>query len=112
MIHTPSFASGLDYVELNWTRPRFRPEDYQLKYVCTVKRTSTQMGKKKQSNMENATNLGSGATSFRISELRPNSVCIVFMLAVYNPASIDSGIAVTGMTSGGDTRKKIFVYLK
>ena len=110
MIRLDSFVSGLDYFKLNWTHPKFLPEKYRLNYFCTVKPTSTIKHGKNNSFMENAQNLSSNTTSVRISELRPNSICMVFLLAVYNPASIDSGIAITGMTSSGDTSKKIFSF--
>ena len=109
MIRLHSFVSGSDYVELNWTHPKFLPENYRLNYICTVKPTSTINHGKNDSIMENAQNLDSNTTSVRISELHPNSICMVFLLAVYNPASIDSGIAITGMTSSGDTSKNFFV---
>ena len=46
----------------------------------------------------NKQNLSSGTTSVTIHDLRPRSICMLFLLAVYNPASIDSGIAIIGST--------------
>ena len=39
MIRSHFVGSGPDYVQLNWTHPKFQPERYQLKYVCTMKPT-------------------------------------------------------------------------
>ena len=54
---------------------------------------------------ENAQNLSSNTTLVRISNLHPSSNCRLLLLAVYNPASIDSGIVITGTTSEEDTSK-------
>ena len=43
-------------------------------------------------------NISSNKTSIKITGLRRSSVCILNLLAVYNPASIDSGMAITEIT--------------
>ena len=98
MIHAYSLATGLDYVELNWTRPRFLPESYQLKYKCAVKVTSNYRDVNKIYITGSTKNLTSDSISFRICNLRPGSICTLILLAVYNPASIDSGVVITGNT--------------
>ena len=106
MIRTHSLASGLDYVELNWTHPKFLPERYQLDYMCIVKPTCTPNQEMGQSVTTSEQNLSSDTTSVRISNLHPNSICMLFLLAVYNPASIDSGIVITGTTFDEGTSKR------
>ena len=106
MIRIHSFVSGSDYVELNWIHPKFLPEKYRLKYFCTVNSTSNPNQTKNDFIIENSQNLSSDTTDVRISELRPSSICVLFLLAVYNPASIDSGIAIRGMTSCENSSKK------
>ena len=96
MIHALSLDTGSDYVELHWTRPRFLPETYQITYMCNLNATSEKdtrdyITKKTQ-------HLSSGTTSFRISHLLPGSNWTLVLLAVYNWASIDSGIVKTGTT--------------
>ena len=98
MIRSHSVASGPDYVKLNWTRPKFGPERYQLKYVCTIKPTYTPSNDTINYVTTKTQNLTSDTTSFTISDLRRSSVCILILLAVYNLASSDTGIAITGAT--------------
>ena len=98
MIHAYSLATGLDYVEVNWTHPRFLPESYQLKYRCAVKVTSNYKAVNKIYITGRTKNLTSDSISFRIFNLRPGSTCTLILLAVYNPASIDSGVVITGNT--------------
>ena len=98
MIRTYSFASGSDYVQLNWIHPKFLPEKYQLHYACRMETCSTNH-EKNYSILASTQNLSSNTTFVRISNLRPSSNCSLFLLAVYNPASIDSGIVITGKTA-------------
>ena len=103
MIHTHPLAAGLDYVQLNWTHPKFLPERYQLQYLCIVKPTCTPNHDMNQAITTSEETLSLATTFVRISNLRPNSICMLFLLAVYNPASIDSGIVITGPTLDEDT---------
>ena len=98
MIHGRSLVSGSDYVELNWTHPNFLPERYQVTYKCIMKATATPKFGMKYHVMTNTQYLSSGTTSFRISGLRPSSTWKLILIAVYNRASIDSGITRTGST--------------
>ena len=43
-------------------------------------------------------NVSSNITSFTISGLLPSSIYLLTLLAVYNPASIDTGIVITATT--------------
>ena len=105
MIHIHPLAYGLDYVQLNWTHPKFLPERYQLEYLCVVKPTCTPNHDMNQSITTSEQNLTLDTTSVRISNILQNSICMLFLLAVYNPASIDSGIVITG-TLDEDTGKR------
>ena len=98
MIPSHSVAFGQDYVMLNWTHPRFQPEKYQLNYVCTMKPTCIPSQETNHSFITKTQNLSSDTTSVTIPDIRPSSICMLFLLAVYNPASIDSGITITGTT--------------
>ena len=105
MIRSHSVASGPDYVNLNWSRPNFQPERYQLMHVCTLKPTCTPGHGLNNYVMTKTQNLTPNTSSVTIPNLRPSSICILFLLAVYNPASIDSGITILGKTLDEDTRK-------
>ena len=106
MIHDCSLSTGLDYIELNWTHPRFLPESYQLKYNCTLKVTSKYNDNEKNYIEEKTKKLISDTNSVTIPDLRPSSICTLILVAVYNPASIDSGIKLTGTTSDERTSKR------
>ena len=104
MIQACSLATGLDYIELSWTHPRFLPESYQLKYMCTLKVTSKY--NKKNYIQEKTRKLNSDTSSVRIPDLHPSSICTLILVAVYNPASIDSGITITGTTLDEHSSKR------
>ena len=103
MIEHSSLNSGLDYVELTWTRPKSIPEKYEINSLCFMPYTRSYLHNEIEIVNHAFSNLSSSTTSFRISQLRPNSTCVLKLLAVYNPASIDSGIVVTGTTSAERT---------
>ena len=105
MIGADSVASGPHYIELNWFHPKFRPERYQLNYVCTMKPTCMPDHDMNNYVMTKTQNLSSDSTSVTISDIRSSSICMLILLAVYNPASIDSGIALTGTTLDEDQSK-------
>ena len=103
MIQGYSLATGLDYIELNWTYPKFLPERYQLKYMCTMKRTAKYKPGNTIYNVNKTKNLSSVTASVIISDLHPSSICTVILLAVYNLASTDTGIAFNGVLLGEHT---------
>ena len=105
MIRSHSLASGSDYVKLNWTHPKFQPESYQLKYVCTMKPTCTTRNDTDEYITTKTENLSSNTTSVTIPDLRPSSICMLILLAMYNPASIDTGIAIIVTTLDVDARE-------
>ena len=104
MIRSHSVTSGTNYVKLKWTHPRFRPERFQLKYVCTMKSTCAPSQDTNHSIMTKTQNLTSRTTLFTIYDLHPSSICILTLLAIYNPASIDKGITLTGTTLDGASK--------
>ena len=110
MIRSHSLHSGLDYVELIWILPEHLPEKYILhvhvQHGCTLKPRSVYEQDKNKYVMTNAQYLTPDRTSVRLPNLGPKSVCTLFLLAVYNPASIDSGIATTGTTLDEGTSKR------
>ena len=108
MIRDHLLASGSDYVQLIWTYPQFVPETYQVTYTCTMISRFTPTYDMKYNITSTTQYLSSDTTSFRISDLRPRSNCTLILLAVYNWASVDSGITITGTTIDEDTSKKYF----
>ena len=98
MIGNYSLVSGSNYVKLSWPHPMFQPEKYQLRYICTLKATTKCKDVTENYVMAGTNNLSSRTTSFRIPNLRPSCICTLIVLAIYNPASIDTGIVLTGAT--------------
>ena len=108
MIHHYSLTRGLRYLELKWIRPKFLPEKYQLKYQCTAgcnKKLLKCKNVEEKYILQETKNLTSNTTLVRISNLQPGTICRLFLLAVYNPASIDSGIAIKRTTLRESTSK-------
>ena len=106
MIHPYNLVTGLNYLELIWTHPKFLPERYQLKYMCMMRVTSTYKNVTENHMFTNTKNLTSVTTSARMFDLRPRTTCAIILLAVYNPASIDPGIAIMGTTLHEYSSKK------
>ena len=108
MICNHSLATGSDYIKLKWTRPKFLPEMYLLRvqYGSTLKPRCMFKKDKNKYSKTNAQCLASDTTSVTIYDLRPKSVCALLLLAVYNPASIDLGIVITGTTLNEGTSKR------
>ena len=108
MIRGYSLASGSDYYEINWNQPRFLPERYQVTcwYNCTMKATSGFKYGMKNYVIISQHYLSSVATSFRISNPHMRSSWMLILLAVYNQASIDSGIAIAKTSLAEDKCKK------
>ena len=98
MIPSYSVSCGSDYVKLKWAVRHFRPESFEITYSCSVRQVH--MAKNEQTHYVNKTirSISSNATIIKICDLRPSSVCILNLLAVYNPASIDSGIDIIAST--------------
>ena len=99
MIPEYSVSTGRDHVELKWTNPKLLPESYQVKYMCGVKATSTPSLGMKIYLVKNIQSLNPDTNSVRLSHLRQGSTCVLILIAVYNPASIDAGITIAGITS-------------
>ena len=110
MIPNVSLASGSDYLELNWKSPQYRPKKYYLSYLCIIR--STCLPNSPIADFIKATmlNLRSDITSIKIKNLDPNFICVLKIVATYNPASIDSGIVLTSRSLAVNTGKCTFAW--
>ena len=91
ILNLKTFA-GPDYAGLRWDRPDYDPTKYEVRYLC-------KLFAEKADFIDSVTEiLESNATNFRVDYLREDVMCSINLKAVYNPASIDSGIAVTVRT--------------
>ena len=100
MISTESFTftSGLNYVHLTWTRPKYLPEIYELKHVCITEPKCRHDDNSTDFIKASVKYLSCDSGSFRLSDLCPSTKCVLNLVAVYNAAGIDSGIVITVRT--------------
>lgn len=82
-----------DAILIMWIRPKYEPEKYNLAYSCKLKHDVTDY------IPTTSLVLDSRKVHHTIPDLRQDSICTISLLAVYNPASIDSGITIKGKTS-------------
>ena len=108
MIPSCSLTSGSDYFELMWKSPQYRPEIYERTYLCINLLTCLHNCSVADFIRPKVSILHSNSTSFSIRDLRPDSVCVLKLVAVYNPASIDSGIVITSKTLAANKSKRTF----
>ena len=80
---------GFDHVALRWDSPQYEPASYEVRYSCKA------VGKE-VSFISNFTEmLESNATQFLLTNLPQDIRCTLTLIAIYNPASIDTGITVS-----------------
>ena len=84
-------SSDTEQIWISWTPPEFNPYYYQLKTSCRLQCDN-------QAYHLTEVTMGSFATSTLITSLRPRSVCLIKLVAVYNPASIDPGMGLSART--------------
>ena len=83
-----------------WTRPEFQPYLYKQKTSCKLLCDH-------RTYYLNEALLNGAETMTTLHALRPGSVCLIKHKAVYNPASIDSGITLTAHTHYSSKRLMI-----
>lgn len=105
MIRSHSVVIGPDYVKLVWPVPKFPPIRYQLNYMVTKKPTCGTNHSTDNDTITKAKNLSSKTTFVIILNFCVSSKSMVNLLAVYNPASIDKGIVITGTPFNDQTKK-------
>ena len=74
-----------------WTYPQFQPYFYKQVTSCNL------LCDNKTYYINEAMLTGAG-TQIKLYGLRPGSVCLIKLLAVYNPASIDPGLQMFAYT--------------
>ena len=99
MIAVTPPTKGLAHVEMTWMRPLYNPEKFKFTYSCIIEPKGFSY------TTEGERILSSNSTSARVSGLRPQTVCKLKLIAVYNPASIDPGITVTARTLEEEERE-------
>ena len=74
-----------DTVTISWVKPEYLPQLYKWTLSCTLACGNT-------SYITQSVTFGSSETQHFISNLFPGSCCEIRFFAVYNPASLDSGL--------------------
>ena len=80
-----------DQLLILWTRPRFPPYHYKQTTSCRL------LCEQKTYYLTEFT-LNGALSSSTVYSLWPGSVCVIKLVAVYNPASIDPGIGLSAHT--------------
>ena len=93
MINPRQTESRPDFIEVKWDSPLHKPLAYKAAFVCTL------IGNKSNYLSFQLKNMDSETSSIRVSKLLPETICKMKLIAVYNPASIDSGITFEATTS-------------
>ena len=99
MIRNWTYSSGLSYVKLTWNHPDYDPERYELHYSCRLQSEQYYYISSRMNSQK------STSTFARVSGLLPGSHCLLTLVAVYNPASIDPGVTVVTKTLESSTAK-------
>ena len=79
---------GENQISISWTPPKFPPINYIHKASCKLLCDPTTYYL-----TETATSRFNHSTNFLA--LKPGSICLVKLLAEYNPASVDPGIGLS-----------------
>ena len=93
MIQNCTYSSGLDYIELMWKSPVYKPQTYEVYYSCSLWGGEEHYYVSRKVECQNST-----STSVIVSALLPESTCLLTLYAVYNPASLDQGITIMAET--------------
>lgn len=89
-----------------WNSPQYHPERYELTYLCIANSTCCPETCHEPILVNSRIlNLNSDSTSFRLFDIRAFSVCVLRLVAIFNPASIDSGIVFTAKMIAANTSK-------
>ena len=95
MISARQSVTGVDFVRIDWSYAVHKPDKYVLSFSCTVNPEKHDC----EDVSAKATDIKSETTSFTLLGLLPGTVCVIKLFAVYNPASIDSGIMLITSTT-------------
>ena len=91
MIQNVSAFAGTDFFDIFWSPPSIPPMTYRINVACRLLCNNMEYNRAK-------VNRRPYLTTQNVDNLLPGSACTFTLLAVYNPASIDSGITRTVFT--------------
>ena len=101
------YLSGMDvdFIEVSWNPPKYKPSIFKLSVACT------RLCDGERYLVYNESLLPS-ATSFQISQLHDGTTCYITLIAVYNPASLDPGILIQTYTRNQSKMCVNFIHLQ
>ena len=87
MIKGVTSASGKDYIRLTWIKPKYNPNRYKVRAVCTLWYARRPYASKQL--------LAKGdINAIKVESLSPASTCELTLFARYNLASQDDGVNI------------------
>lgn len=92
MTEFEEFQKGSNYITATWKAPAYLANHFKLSISCNYICDHDSL------YLMNAYTVPSYTTSFNFTELAPGSHCYITLIAVYNPASLDSGIRLDAYT--------------
>lgn len=81
------FKGGPDHVQVSWTPPQFQPYWYQQITSCNL------LCDHRTYHLTEVL-VDAYLTKTTTAHLRPGSICVIKLTAIYNPASIDPGLGI------------------
>ena len=97
-----NLKAGSTFIEIKWSRPPIQPIHYSVSTSCKATWTNS-------ANTIKSEEVPGDRKSTVVTGLYPRSKCEVKFIAVYNPASLDTGIFRTVSTKKAGRRKFLFV---
>lgn len=101
-----------DGVEVFWLPPRFYlPTYFEVTTHCQLTYNST-CASDDCCLIKQKVHVASNVTSILVGHVLPGSVCHITLIAVYNPAAIDSGITTTFKIALASEFITMYIYLR
>ena len=97
--------SDKNSVKISWKRPMYDPLEYRISFYCELMHAIAYY------LVSTITLPDPSATSCELTDLVPGTDCTVKLLAVYNPASIDSGVYTYVSSLGTSVCKYVHFHL-
>ena len=85
MVKNVLVTAGVEFVDIFWSTPTLLPMSYKVNIICQLLHNGIEYKRVKIAAAPQDTVLN-------VPSLLPGSHCMVTLQAIYNPASIDSGI--------------------
>ena len=78
-------SSGVDFITVEWSKPKYTPISLEYKVLCGFECDE-------RLHLKTSGNLSKNTTRLVVTDLKPNSMCKIILLALYNPETYDHGL--------------------